>query len=381
MTLHKDIGSETYNVETGDGSVDVSYVPEEVKTEVPEEMSDAQRLETGEITVDDGKDEIFVDPNSVFGKKPDEKKEEEVKEPEGEEVKAKEGEEEVKTDEKKSEKEEKKEVKKPGEISPEVEKLAKKFSQKRINKISREKFQLRDENEKLRKELSELRKKSRDVEFIKKRAEHTTAKPKPEDFASDAEFYEALGRWGAKDEIYEHEASKPVVDDTAGQRTPDEDFADITKRIVEDGEDKYDDFAEIVLKTDGSIVITPEMVLAAADSDNAADIFYYLGQNPQESHRIAKLNSMHIAREIGKIESQFAVKEVEVHTPDQDSELLEKEKNKQKQTKPAPPAAPAPVKPLGGGGKTAVDLESADLASYYEARGFDRTGFKKRANS
>ncbi len=377
MSLHKNIGDEAYNVETGDGEAEVSYVPEEGEAKTSEEKSDAQLIADGEMGVDEGDSEIFVDPNASYGKKTEEKTEtdeEEVKEEEKKEEKPPEGE--KKPDEKPSEEEEKK---KTGEPAPEVVKLAKRYSQKRINKISREKFQLRDENEKLRKELQELKGKSREVDLIKKRAEHSTTKPKAEDFASDAEFYEALGRWSAKDEIYEHEASQPVEKEPTDEDKQVQTFENVRDKILSDGEDKYEDFSELVLKTDGSIVITPEMILAVGDSDNAADVFYYLGQNPEESHRIARLNSAQIAREMGKIESKFLVEEVKVHTPEQDSELLEDAKKKA-EPKPKPASPPAPVKPLGGGGKSQKNLDEMSIEEYFEARGFDRTGMKKRVN-
>ena len=370
MSLNKNIGDEAYNTETGVGDDDVSYSPEETEANSPEERSDQQRLADGDIEVDNGDDEVFIDPNASYATK----KEEDVEEDDGEE------EEEVKADDEKSEKK-KKELNKPGkkEVNPEVEKLAKRYSQKRINKISREKFELRDENEKLRKELKELKGQVNEVSFAKKKAEHTMAKPQSTDFDDDEQYYEALGRWAAKDEIYEHEAQRPLEEEPSSEEVNQQSFENIRNKILTDGEDKYEDFGEIVLKTDGTVVITQDMVLAAGDSDNAADIFYYLGQHPEESHRIAGLRGNQIAREMGKIESMFLEENYD-HKPGQDNEFVEKSKKKTSTKTKRVSSAPPPVKPIGGGGKQATDLNDAGIADYFAARGYDRSGMKIRNN-
>jgi len=374
MALYKNIGDEAYNTDTG-GDDDVSYTPEEAGSDRPEERSDAQRIMDGDLEIDDGGDGIFVDPYAVYGKK-EEEEEETGEEPEEEEVEEKEVKKLNEEDETGDEEPEKEVKKKTGEEDPEVIRLAKQYSQKRINKISREKFELRDENEELRKKIRELEGKSREADFIKRQAEHSTKKPKYDDFDNDADFYEALGRWSARDEIYAHEASQPVIDEepiTEDQER--QTFERIRDKILTEGGDKYPDFAERVLKTDGSIVITPEMVMAAGDSDNAADIFYYLGQNPEESHRIAQLRGSQIAREMGIIESKFLGKEEVV----EEKPVAKSEPKPKPLNKPASP--PPPVKPIGGGGRQPVDLDKADIGSYFEARGFDRTGMKKRTNT
>ena len=82
---------------------------------------------------------------------------------------------------------------------------------------------------------------------------------------------------------------------------------------------------------------------------------------------------------MGKIESMF-LEETYEHKAGQDNEFAEKSKKKIPPKTKKVSSAPPPVKPIGGGGKQATDLNDASLAEYYAARGYDRTGMKIRKN-
>ena len=153
---------------------------------------------------------------------------------------------------------------------------------------------------------------------------------------------------------------------------------DPVRQIIETGKETYPDFEELVLRED--LKITPLMVEAASDSEYASDIFYHLGQNPEYAATISAMKSpAQVAREIGRIENKFIggeIEEVVTSDPSMDSEMIERSKPKPKKKKVSP--APAPVKPLSGGGATAVNLENAGVADFFAARGYDRSGMKIR---
>ena len=67
--------------------------------------------------------------------------------------------------------------------------------------------------------------------------------------------------------------------------------------------DKYDDF-EMVAYNPG-LPVTEAMALAIQASDIGPDVLYHLGSNPKDAARIARLDPILQAREIGRIEAQL----------------------------------------------------------------------------
>ena len=99
---------------------------------------------------------------------------------------------------------------------------------------------------------------------------------------------------------------------------------------IDKAKEKHPDFDEVARKPtqDGGPSINQPMYETLMDCDHADDIAYYLGQNVKESHRIASLPPLAAAREIGKLEAQFAGP-----TPPPQKKTTQ---------------APAPTKPVGG---------------------------------
>uniref|UniRef100_A0A6M3ILI2 Uncharacterized protein n=1 Tax=viral metagenome TaxID=1070528 RepID=A0A6M3ILI2_9ZZZZ len=347
---------------------DVAYVPKESEAEFADEKSDAQRIADGEIEISSREDEIFVAPDSVFNKPVTETGEDETNLAE-----------EKKSEEKKPGAEKQKPAspaKEPDDkkYSPEVVELAKKYSQKRINKITREKYDESRAKERLEAENAELKKRLKETEMTGKKAELEKAKPDPENFQTEAAYHEALGRWSVRMELHETEAAKPEEKETekplgGNGRSSDD---DPRKRVIELGEQTYEDFMEVV----APVPITKQMFDAVADSNYAHEVFYHLGKNPALAERIAKMKtSAAIAREIGRIESRFiedGSEEVFVQDLSEENESENKTKKKA-----AASSAPKPIKPVGGGGKSTKRLDEMTLQEYYESRGYTRDGMKK----
>lgn len=108
---------------------------------------------------------------------------------------------------------------------------------------------------------------------------------------------------------------------------------------------KYEDFAEVALADD--LTITPIMAEAMKDSDMGPDVAYYLGKNPDQAERIAKLNPAAQVREIGKIEARLEVKAEPVKRPSK---------------------APPPIDPISSGSGSSSSLEAASQKEYEAMR-------------
>ena len=86
--------------------------------------------------------------------------------------------------------------------------------------------------------------------------------------------------------------------------------------------DKYEDFEQVAYNP--KLPITDVMAQTIQASDNGPDIAYYLGTNPKEADRIARLAPFLQAKEIGRLEAKVA------------SEPVTKQTSK----------APAPISPI-----------------------------------
>ena len=72
----------------------------------------------------------------------------------------------------------------------------------------------------------------------------------------------------------------------------------------EEARTKYDDFEQVAYNP--KLPITETMAQTIQTSEIGPDVIYYLGSNPKEADRIARLSPLLQAREIGKIEARLA---------------------------------------------------------------------------
>lgn len=126
------------------------------------------------------------------------------------------------------------------------------------------------------------------------------AKPVSEDFETHDEYVEALTDW----KVDQTERAK-VEKQTANQSKEQE--ADFFA-VIDAGSDRYADFDEVARKqpADGGPEITPAMLEAMMESDDPVELAYYLGNNVEESKKIARMSPVGAARALGKIEERFS---------------------------------------------------------------------------
>jgi len=71
----------------------------------------------------------------------------------------------------------------------------------------------------------------------------------------------------------------------------------------EEARNKYDDFEQVAYNP--KLPVTETMAQTIQATENGPDVIYYLGSNPKEAERIARLSPLLQAREIGKIEANL----------------------------------------------------------------------------
>ena len=165
-----------------------------------------------------------------------------------------------------------------------------------------------------------------------------TGAPKAEQFDSTEDYLEALTDWKVEQRIksYQSETEAQRVEREANERRQAR-----AQRILESGK-KYQDFKDVVFDNLG-LHITEDMADAIDGSNVGADIAYYLGNNPDESQRIARLPIAQQVREIVKLESKIS-------------------------TPPAVTKTPPPIKPSGNSARIDTPLADVDDFKDFVAR-------------
>jgi len=116
----------------------------------------------------------------------------------------------------------------------------------------------------------------------------------PVDGYEDAEAYaEALAEFKAQQLLAQREAAKQQAA-----------ILETYQALEEEARDKYDDFEQVAYNP--QLSVTEVMAQTIQASDIGPDVIYYLGQNPKEADRIAKMPAILQAKEIGKIEAKLS---------------------------------------------------------------------------
>lgn len=139
---------------------------------------------------------------------------------------------------------------------------------------------------------------------------------------------------------------KASIDHGVSQKQPKETYNphdDYANDLTAAGNAKYDDFEQ-------KAWATAEMLPVLEEFENAADIAYYLGQNPQDAQRIQQMSNVGMAREFSKIEAK-------VNAP-----------------KPRTTIAPEPIKPIETTSTAGVDTDKMSMSEYAAYRNKQQYG-------
>lgn len=160
--------------------------------------------------------------------------------------------------------------------------------------------------------------------------------PQRENFADYEGYLEAKADYQVAEKFKEVEARA----DRARQETELREREATWQKLEQKAAKKYEDYEDVALSDD--LAITPIMAAAIKDAKEIGpDIAYYLGKNPDDADRIAKLSPAAQVREIGKIEAR----------------LESKAEPAKRQSK-----APPPIDPIGGGSSAANTSETDQKA-------------------
>ena len=220
--------------------------------------------------------------------------------------------------------------------------------QRRIDKLVREKRELEARIAALEKRLAGGEQAAGESGETRRPAAAEEGKPKPEDFDTYEAYTEALTDWKLE------QRERQRVQEDAQRRVYESWMA-----RIQAARQAHPDFDEVV---DSDVPVSAAMQQAILESDNGAEIAYWLGKHPEEAERISKLPPIAAIREIGRIEASLAAPPPQPKAP--------------------VTRAPKPVTPVSGGKPGgARDVYDPALAEDYNAWELVRRAELKRKAS
>jgi hypothetical protein len=159
--------------------------------------------------------------------------------------------------------------------------------QKRLNELTRLRYEAEEREREARQRLEKL-------EAQLQKPQQSDDRPKEDDFDSYEDYIAELGRWSAREEFKELKTKDQQEQEAKSQAEQEREFV---KRAAE-AREKYTDF-DIASR---QAVLSDAMQNVIIASEKGPDLLYYLGSHVDESYRIAQLDPYRAAAELGKLE-------------------------------------------------------------------------------
>lgn len=192
--------------------------------------------------------------------------------------------------------------------------------QKRIDRLTRDKYRLQAELDVARRQTPQAEPKQKP----------TDGEPKADQFRSYEEYLEARAEWKAEQRVEKRLGElRDTAQRQAGQAEHEKLQAQWEKRVGE-ALTTYDDFEEVALSPE--VPISEPMMAAILRSPKGADVAYHLGKNIDLAAQIAGLDPISAAIRIGEIAATLS-----------------------RPTPKKPTGAPPPINPVGGRATTTKD--------------------------
>lgn len=166
--------------------------------------------------------------------------------------------------------------------------------QKRIDRLTQEKYRLRAELEFLRSQQPQPQQAQ-----PAQQAQQPSQAPKLEQYNSIEEYLDALADHKASQKFDHLAKEREAKESQTRQQNEAAKLHEGYTKQTEQARQAYEDFDDVV--QDPDLPISQAMAEAIMRSSNGADVAYYLGKNPDQAARIASLDPFSAAVEIGRI--------------------------------------------------------------------------------
>lgn len=178
-------------------------------------------------------------------------------------------------------------------------------------------------------------------------------RPNPDDYEDFDDYTEALTEWKANEIVEKRFSEREAKENSEREDREAEERGKALDASFAEAREKYPDFDEVALSED--VQYSQAMIDAMNASDSFTDIAYFLGNNLKIAGKIAHLDPVSAALQIGYIESQIA------------SANNEKTEDTEEKPKPEKKATKAPDPPAIVSGGTTVVEKTLDEVSHNPA--------------
>jgi hypothetical protein len=226
------------------------------------------------------------------------------------------------------------------EPTPSEDEAKKGGIQKRINELTREKYEAKQEAELIRQQLNELQ-----AAQQKQQIENNSQPPRLEDYTDDQSYYQAVQLWNQS----QVEAIQKAQQESLQQQQAVEQQIKAQQALqakMQAAVVKHPDF--LMKINDPSLPslqnINPAAFQAVVESDQFGEVAYYLANNPAELYNFGNLTPLQAVKEIAKLEIRLGSK---------------------------PPSKTIPISPpseVGGTASTTIDEDKLSTAEWIAMR-------------
>lgn len=206
---------------------------------------------------------------------------------------------------------------------PEETKEKKGGFQKRIDKLTAEKYRLQAQ---LEQALAQGAKPSEPPPP----PPAAKPKPKPEDFEEYDAYVEAVTDYKVEQKVEELRFNEAQATQASEARETMDNF----RKNLEKTRTKYEDWDEVA--AEANVTIPPIATNAIFSLENGPDVVYHLAKNREVAESLSEMSELEAVMEIGRISASLQ------------GEAKGKEAEKTGEKKPPVATAPAPIKPVGG---------------------------------
>ena len=218
---------------------------------------------------------------------------------------------------------------------------------KRIDKLTREKYELQHQLEIAQLNASQPKAKTEE------RPSQPGEKPQPSNFEDYEQYVDALTDW-KMDQRLQKEREKEA---RAYSERAEQERAYAWQQRQSEARQRYEDYDEVVMS---EVPVSPAMGEAIVASPFGPDMLYWLGQNPKHCAGIAALSPLEAIMELGKLEAHFAAAA-------SDEEPEQEAAKSPPARKPVVSKAPKPISPVTAKGGKAVKNPDEMTQSEYRA--------------
>jgi len=232
--------------------------------------------------------------------------------------------------------------------------------QKRIDKLTRDKYESKKEIDALKERLAAIENGNKPKVEEKPKADEPAPKPLPADFPDYEAFAEALADWKYEEKRRKERAAEVEANNKKAQEQAANAVITAYNQRVTEAMTRYDDFEEVVGR---STLIPDAAVQAVVRLENGPDVAYYLGKNPAICKKMMEsANSgdiISVLTEIGKISQAIMPTEEAEDEETGESVLVPKVTTRAK-------APPRPV--AGSATRSSVPIDELPYSDYRKIR-------------